>query len=337
LVAEKKELETGLDEVKNNLMEQNNTASNSLKARLAEAQEKIVSLQTENDTLRNKESLQEKATQEDILLLETENKQLFDENRDLNDQLFELERQIAELKEKMSIESKRTEELCQQYETKLKSQSIDYDLLIKQAKAECIELKNELSNLQHQSSTATRMKRANKSLPNIPTTTSPHISPEYSPGEGRSLILSTMWQRDRESLKNVQQALEESENKLAFAKRQVIRLKKEVKCFQKYTFEQHHQQSEKQLEKGDDFTALQNGMDHANKRPAFSKRMSSTSSVAKKTLLPKTPPQHAIDFSPTIHGISSFMDELNGKNTSNNHLIKNIVRATEGDSQISKR
>lgn len=71
-----------------------------------------------------------------------------------------------------------------------------------------------------------KMKRSTKSLPAIP-----------SPGEGRS-ILSAMWQRDKESLKHVQQALEASESQLAFAKKQVLKLKREIKCLQQYTFQQ---------------------------------------------------------------------------------------------------
>lgn len=55
---------------------------------------------------------------------------------------------------------------------------------------------------------------------------------------GKSKIISVMWQRDRENLYNVQQSLEDSESQLAWTRREMTRLKKEIKSYQMQTFEQ---------------------------------------------------------------------------------------------------
>ncbi|KAG2233680.1 hypothetical protein INT48_009424, partial [Thamnidium elegans] len=203
-----------------------------------------------------------------VPLLEKENKQLSTEISTLRQQLLHQSTEISSLEQQLLCQSK-------DHLSQFKNQDTDYTMLINRAQSEINELKQELAKLQN--STTTRfIKRTNKSLPIIPTitTTTSSISQEYSPAQGRSLILSTMWQRDRNSLKTVQQALEASENKLAFTKRQVQRLKKEVKCFQKYTFEQG----------SSDSTCLLNTCEPNNKihvRPA----------------LPTTPPLDATEFS----------------------------------------
>jgi hypothetical protein len=210
LANEKNDLKSSIE----NLINNKATADDTIKQQLLDHQQTILSLKKEIESYRSNKSLLE----------EKRIPQLEKENGGLNTKLLHLENQVLILT------------------NKLKAQSTDYTLLLQQSKSECAELKAELVKLQVQPSNSnSRIRRSNKSLPNIPSTTSlPNLGPEYSPGEGRSLILSSMWQRDRESLKSVQEALEESESKLAFAKRQVIRLKKEVKCFQKYTFEQQH-------------------------------------------------------------------------------------------------
>ncbi|KAG1458166.1 hypothetical protein G6F46_006844 [Rhizopus delemar] len=54
----------------------------------------------------------------------------------------------------------------------------------------------------------------------------------------QSKIMSVMWQKDRDNLRTVQQALETSESRLALTKREIARLKKEIKSYQKSSFEQ---------------------------------------------------------------------------------------------------
>lgn len=54
----------------------------------------------------------------------------------------------------------------------------------------------------------------------------------------QSKIMSIMWQKDRDNLRTVQQALEASESRLALTKREIARLKKEIKCYQTSSFEQ---------------------------------------------------------------------------------------------------
>jgi hypothetical protein len=85
--------------------------------------------------------------------------------------------------------------------------------------------------------------------------------------------MSAMLQRERDSLKNVQQALEGSENQLAYAKKQVVRLKREIKCFQEYTFQKQQQlslSSKDQDDRNIDDNALQlkNHSDHGRPRIA---------------------------------------------------------------------
>ncbi|GAN01721.1 Ser/Thr protein kinase [Mucor ambiguus] len=156
--------------------------------------------------------------------------------------LQSLQQDIKSLECKLQDEKEHSQSIEQNYSQKLSEQANDYDNLIQQVKEECEQLKQELKRQQSNETTSGRtMKRSIKSLPTIPVT-SPPASVLDSPGEGRS-ILSTMWQRERDSLKNAQKALEDSESQLAYAKKQVVRLKREIKCYQKYTFQQQQQQS----------------------------------------------------------------------------------------------
>lgn len=313
LAQEKKELETDLGQVKKQLEEQNDAADSTLNQELTNLRNKVETLESQ---------LKEKVEKE-IPSLESENEKLYAENRELNEQLHELENQVAAFDSKLSNEAIKSKELVSQYESKLKAQSTDYDMVIKQTKAECLELKNELLTLQNQTSTATRMKRSTKSLPSIPSNASPQLTPsaEYSPGEGRSLILSSMWQRDRDSLRNVQQALEESERKLAFAKKQVIRLKREVKCFQNYTFEQERN-SEAPI-KGDhynenSFHIPHNVMDYSDKKSPTHRSIPTGKTTAKKTPLPITPPHNAVDYFSSVSSMGSIITEKNLDMLNNN-------------------
>lgn len=150
----------------------------------------------------------------------------------------ELQQEVENLHIKLENEARYCQNIKEKYSQKMNEQANDYDNLIQQLKKEYNTLKQEL---QEQRLTDKMMKRSIKSLPNIPTTTSTKTTSAMdSPGEGRS-IMSTMLRRERDSLKNVQQALEDSENQLAYAKKQVARLKREIKCFQKYTFQQQQQ------------------------------------------------------------------------------------------------
>lgn len=330
---EKEKLEVDLNQVKKQLEVQSDVADSTLKQELTESQSRVEVLESQ---------LKEKV-EEELPLLESENEKLYTENRELNDQLLELEGQVAKFGSRLSVETNKTRDLVKQYESKLKVQSTDYDMIIKQTKAECLELKNELSTLQNQSSTATRMKRSTKSLPNIPSNSSPQLLPsaEYSPGEGRSLILSSMWQRDRDSLRNVQQALEESESKLAFAKKQVIRLKREVKCFQNYTFEQERKSSKPTKDNNETgFNILQNGMDYSDKKSTNQRSIPNGKSTAKKTPLPLTPPHNAVDYFSSFKSMDSITSEnLKLLDDSSSFSKQNKVHPVyvKKDSQLNKK
>ncbi|KAK4514972.1 Eukaryotic translation initiation factor 3 subunit H (eIF3h) [Mucor velutinosus] len=152
-----------------------------------------------------------------------------------------LQQDIKDLQSKLQNEKERSQSIEQTYSQKLSEQANDFNHLIQQAKEKCEQLQQELERQKVKEMANDRtMKRSVKSLPVIPATSStPALN---SPGEGRS-ILSTMWQRERDSLRNAQQALENSESQLAYAKKQVIRLKREIKCYQKYTFQQQQQQN----------------------------------------------------------------------------------------------
>lgn len=160
---------------------------------------------------------------------------------DRKELLQNVQQEIKDLESQLQDEKEHRQDIEQNYSQKLSKQATDYDNLIHQMKKECEQLKQELKRQQsNETASEKTMKRSIKSLPTIPVTST--TSALDSPGEGRS-ILSTMWQRERDSLRNAQQALEDSESQLAYAKKQVIRLKREIKCYQKFTFQQQQQQN----------------------------------------------------------------------------------------------
>jgi hypothetical protein len=213
-------------------------------------QQKLCQLEEELNQL--KEMSQQYKT--DILIYQQRNSQLMEKTENnsllqnktqaqLTNQITRLQDDLRAINEKLVIEQRNSTDLKEYYNNKLSQQSDDYNSLMEQGKSECTLLKNELALIK---STTQTMKRSNKSLPNMPTSDNLNYNQLpateiNSPGEGRS-ILSSIWKRDRESLKQVQEALDTSENQLAFAKRQVLRLKKEIKCLQKYSFEQKQKQ-----------------------------------------------------------------------------------------------
>lgn len=211
----------------------------------------------------------------------------------------ELQQEVENLHIKLESEARYSQDIKEEYNRKINNQANDHDNLIQQLKKENETIKQEL---EEQKSTDTIMKRSIKSLPNIPTAT-PAMN---SPGEGRS-ILSAMLRRERDSLKNVQQALEGSENQLAYAKKQVIRLKREIKCFQKYTFQQQ-QQSGLSLRDHDDRNSdvnvlqLKNHSDHgrsyiANTTHTHKKSPLAIDSIrSENNILPSAYSQESISF-----------------------------------------
>lgn len=230
--------DTQLDNLKAQLIEKDTTIKQrddqveKLKALLTEKNTEITlihqlelelqSLKKENKTMKQEilNYQQQTTITEKIPVLEKENKRL--------------ETQNSELCQKLRSESIRSNDLEEQIKTQAD--------LIKQSQSECAELKQELNKLQISD---TKVKRASKSLPTIPTM--PPSSPrtallDQSTAEGRSLILSSMWQRDRELLRNVQRNLEVSESNLASSKRQVLRLKKELTFYQKESRNKSQQQ-----------------------------------------------------------------------------------------------
>ncbi|RCH98313.1 hypothetical protein CU098_000618, partial [Rhizopus stolonifer] len=155
-------------------------------------------------------------------------------------------------------------------------------LLIQQSRDESSSLKQQLAKQQEEQEK--RHYGQKKSLPHVPITGSSSARLN-SPGEGRS-ILATMWKRDRDSLRTVQQALEDSEDQLAFAKRQVLRLKKEVRCFQKHSFEQIMKEQE---DKNNDVyqSMVKNKTDNRNSRSFFFEP-SKSCHILPDSLLPNT-------------------------------------------------
>lgn len=180
----------------------------------------------------------------------------------------ELQQEVENLHIELESEVRYSQNIKEEYSRKMNDQQNDHDNLIQQLKKEYDLLKQELQN---NKLTDKVMKRSIKSLPNIPTATSSRSTLALnSPGEGRS-IMSVMLQRERDSLKNVQQALEGSENQLAYAKKQVVRLKREIKCFQEYTFQKQQQLSLSSKDQDDrniddNVLQLKNHSDHGRSR-----------------------------------------------------------------------
>lgn len=196
------------------------------------------------NTIRENESYKQTIREKDNLLCKleekhhaicTENEELKQKVRHLNDQISQSEKIVALEKEEANKDhNSLIEDLQRQLHTSQEAERL--------AKQEACSKQNQIDKMEAQIESLSKagnntLKRSTKSLPAIPTA----ASAEYSPGEGRS-ILSAMWQRDKESLKHAQQALEASESQLAFAKKQVLKLKREIKCLQKFTFEQQQQQ-----------------------------------------------------------------------------------------------
>ncbi|KAI9366221.1 hypothetical protein BD770DRAFT_572 [Pilaira anomala] len=285
--------DTQLDNLKAQLIEKDTTIKQrdnqveKLKALLTEKNTEITrihqlelelqSLKKENKTMKQEVlNYQQQTITEKIPLLEKENKRLDTQN--------------SELCQKLRLESIHSNDLEKQIKTQAD--------LIKQSQSECAELKQELNKLPQQISD-TKVKRVSKSLPTIPTM--PPSSPrtvllEQSTAEGRSLILSSMWQRDRELLRNIQHDLEVSESNLASSKRQILRLKKELSFYQKhYTEHQTRNKSQQQYP------------------------------------LPSTPPLDAIEFSPTTNE-----DELMDQIRREHNFIQSTKRTMSFHARLSR-
>lgn len=240
LQAERSELQATLEELRLEYVQRSKETKDSaqLQMNLNQQQGKIIAL--EKDLLSSTTTCDEYKKQigEYQSSLES-NRQ---SNADRQTLLQSLQHDIKDLQRKLQDETEHSQFIEQNYSQKLSKQANDYDKSMQQVKDECEQLKQELQRQKSTQMASDRtMKRSIKSLPAMPVASSK--SALNSPGEGRS-ILSTMWQRERDSLKNAQQALEDSESQLAYAKKQVLRLKKEIKCYQKYTFQQQQQQND---------------------------------------------------------------------------------------------
>ena len=158
---------------------------------------------------------------------------------------------LKRLEEKLEYEVEKTNKLRERFKQKLKDQYQDFKLLIQQARDESYQLRQQLEKQQEQEQMKTSSEKR-KSLPKVP------YHPQ-SPGEDKTIV-NTMWKRDRESLKTVQQALEDSEGRLSYAKKQIMRLKKEVKYYQAHpTKANDYDYDEKHYDH-----AVKNKLDYAN-------------------------------------------------------------------------
>lgn len=241
LLLQIQELEMERNELKATL--ETNDITTQLQETIDQQQQKMCQLEEEIGQMKEMNQLYK--TDISMYQLEKENadNNLLQQTQATN-QITGLEDELQTVNEKLMVEQKNSEDLKKYLNNKLNEQSKEYKSLIEQAKSECAELKNELALSK---STTLTTKRANKSLPNIPTptTSSDNLPPNKtninSPGGERS-ILSTLWKRDRESLKQAQDALKTSQKQLAFTNSQVLRLKKEVNDIQKRTLKQQQQQ-----------------------------------------------------------------------------------------------
>ncbi|KAL0082633.1 kinase-like domain-containing protein [Phycomyces blakesleeanus] len=94
--------------------------------------------------------------------------------------------------------------------------------LAKSTQLTAASLRIELENLRREFKTVGKTRQIAKTLPALPT-----LEPN-APEQGRSMILSIMWRKDRETIRQLEKALEESENALHDAKRDLSRLHKDA-------------------------------------------------------------------------------------------------------------
>lgn len=102
-------------------------------------------------------------------------------------------------------------QLEERYDAKLKTQEQEYQANIQQLHLELNSLQQKLQEAQQENQSRSRQDELSSN---------------------KSKILSAMWQRDRDHLHSVQQTLADTESSLAAAKREVARLKKEIKYYQ---------------------------------------------------------------------------------------------------------
>ncbi|RCH88940.1 hypothetical protein CU098_002028, partial [Rhizopus stolonifer] len=201
-----------------------NHASAQFKETIENQQQELEKMTSEIQDKTQLYEQQIKSSQQRIVELQEEKKICIEHlSKEHETKINDLEANIQRLKDKLEYEAEKSNKLKEKCKQKLKDQYQDYKLLIQQSRDESSSLKQQLAKQQEEQEK--RHYGQKKSLPHVPITGSSSARLN-SPGEGRS-ILATMWKRDRDSLRTVQQALEDSEDQLAFAKRQVLRLKKE--------------------------------------------------------------------------------------------------------------
>ncbi|KAL7330598.1 hypothetical protein PS15p_205516 [Mucor circinelloides] len=279
-----------------------------LRENLNQQQDKIIRLEKDLISITAKCDAYEKQINEYQSSLEK--KQQFDTDKQML--LQNLQQDLKDLESKLQDERDYSQSIEQECSQKLSQQANEHESLVQQLRKECEQLKQELKRQKYTEAASDRtMKRSIKSLPTIPVTSS--TSTLDSPGEGRS-ILSTMWQRERDSLRHAQQTLEDSESQLAYAKKQVIRLKREIKCYQKYTFQQQQQHNslslvdQKDRNCDADVSLLKNHSDssrpkrfHTAQKPSLATNATGSISSVFSEDAPLTDSNNAIE-----HGSSAF-------------------------------
>ncbi|PHZ07262.1 uncharacterized protein RHIMIDRAFT_109972 [Rhizopus microsporus ATCC 52813] len=143
-----------------------------------------------------------------LRMMESENLKLKSENDAQKARIASLEKELIDATTHNEMSHIQLEE---RYDAKLKAQEQEYQANVQQLHLELNSLQQKLQEMQQENQ--------NRSCQD-----------ELS--NNKSKILSVMWQRDRDHLHSVQQTLADTESNLAAAKREVARLKKEIKYYQ---------------------------------------------------------------------------------------------------------
>ncbi|CEG80766.1 hypothetical protein RMATCC62417_15060 [Rhizopus microsporus] len=143
-----------------------------------------------------------------LRMMESENLKLKSENDAQKTRIAALEK---ELMAATTHSEKAHVQLEERYDAKLKTQEQEYQTNVQQLHLELNSLQQKLQEMQQENQ--------NRSCQD-----------ELS--SNKSKILSVMWQRDRDHLHSVQQTLADTESSLAAVRREVARLKKEIKYYQ---------------------------------------------------------------------------------------------------------
>lgn len=201
-----------------------------------------------------------------LRLMESENLKLKSENDSQKARIATLEKELMTA----TTHGKEAHiQLEERYDAKLKAQEQEYQANVQQLHLELNSLQQKLQEMQQENQNRSRQDELSSN---------------------KSKILSVMWQRDRDHLHSVQQTLADTESALAAAKREVARLKKEIKYYQVNSF-----RKEKKLcfpmEINDDVSMIPNLIDsikapmtRRRKRIDLSANLSNLSSLASRDI-----------------------------------------------------